>query len=174
MRRDRDTAYTGRNAVLIALSIVCCIAFLFGCAGKGKQPTHKRLPPSDRHLPEGAMRPAPVPPAESAGTPERRASMRLIDQGREFLDTDDFERATETFRDAINVDATNGIAYYYLALTYYYLDRPDLSAGLLDKAEALLGYDEEWGAKIDELRIELKVPSPPGYSTEPAEKDGSF
>lgn len=81
--------------------------------------------------------------------------MRLVEQGKLLLDQDELEAATVAFRDAVGVDGTNGVAYYYLALAYTRMDRPEVAVGLLDKAEALLGDDKEWMDRIDELRIEL-------------------
>lgn len=128
---------------------------LAGCAGQRKRPAHKQLPPTGRRPPAEVIRPAQVSPADEMASPERRASMRLVEQGRLLLDQDELEGATVAFRDAVNLDGTNGVAYYYLALAYAEMDRPEIALGLLDKAEAMLGYDEEWMDRIDELRIEL-------------------
>jgi len=124
----------------------------------------------DREPSGEVLRPAMPSPAGEAATPERRASMRLVDRGKALIDGDEFERAASAFRDAINMDATNGVAYYYLALTYNYTDQPVLASGLLDKAEQLLGYDEDWKKIIDELRAELGEPSPPAYSNDDSEE----
>lgn len=91
-------------------------------------------------------------------TPQRQASMRLVEKGRALADSGDYERAAASFRDAINVDGSNGIAYYYMASADAKLGQIDVALGLLDKAEALLGADAEWMAKIDELRTDLGVP----------------
>jgi tetratricopeptide (TPR) repeat protein len=61
------------------------------------------------------------------------------------------------FQDAINVDPRNGEAYYYLALTDFYLGQYDESVGLLDKAKALLGYDERWLERIENLKASIVV-----------------
>ena len=81
--------------------------------------------------------------------------MRLIDKGKTFLDEDDLTKATAMFRDAVNVDPSNGVAYFYLALADAKIGQRDIALGLLDKAEALLGADEEWMAKINDLRSDL-------------------
>ena len=155
MRRDRyrcrGCAKRSFRGILILLSV-----FLFivsGCAKKGGE-VHKKLPPDVKR--GDVMRPISVPPpAEGAPTPERRASIRLVARGKAYLDSDKLDLARTNFRDAINVDTTNGVAYYFLALTYYYLNRPDLAKGLLDKSSQLITSDEKWQKKIDELRVEL-------------------
>lgn len=87
--------------------------------------------------------------------------MRLVDRGRALLETEEFDRAAASFRDAINVDVSNGVAYYWLAFAEARLGESQAALGLLDKAEALVGADNEWMGKIDELRAELGVvPSP--------------
>ncbi len=105
------------------------------------------------------MRTNARPSTEDVLTPQRQASMRLVEQGKSSMDSKDYARAASEFRDAVNVDTSNGVAYYYLAAADVRLGQPDVAAGLLDKAEALLGADEEWMSKIDVLRSELGTPS---------------
>lgn len=78
--------------------------------------------------------------------------MRLVDKGMKLMEGGDFERAAQTLTDAIKVDSTNGEAYYYLAIADKQLGQVDEAMGLLDKAEALLGADNEWLMRINELR----------------------
>lgn len=81
--------------------------------------------------------------------------MRLVEKGKPILDAENAEQAANIFRDAINIDASNGIAYYYLAAANAKLGETETALGLLDKTEALLGADEEWMKKIEELRSEI-------------------
>lgn len=106
-------------------------------------------------------------------TPRRQASMRLVDKGNVFVASMDYERAAALFRDAINVDGSNGVAYYYMAVADAKLGAVDVAAGLLDKAEAMLGADSEWMTKIDELRTELGL-SPAAHPTAPSPIDEAF
>lgn len=172
MRPDFNTRQVFQG-VLILIVVLFSLSFLIGCAAKPKGAAHKRFPPMGREKGGEVMRPASVPSVDEVGTPERAASMRLVDRGKALLDDDQFERAASSFRDAINVDSTNGVAYYYLALVYSYLDRAELAAGVLDKADSLLGQDEEWKAKIDELRGELGGTPPAQYPGEESD-DESF
>lgn len=106
--------------------------------------------------PEGAIRPAAVP---QEMTPKRKASMRLIEEGNELIGAKEYERAASAFRDAINIDASNGVAYYYLAFAYIMLEKPDEASGLLDKAQALLRDDQRWQEIIEDLRMEIGAPA---------------
>jgi len=142
-----------------------------GCAEKTAKPAHKKIP---RRVRQGdVIRPTSVPPPDQIVTPEGKASMRLVEKGKAYIDSAEFDLARTTFRSAINVDTGNGVAYYYLALTYYYLNQPDLAYGLLDKANQLLGYDEGWGPRIEELRHQLSGGSS-SYSDDEPEGYGSF
>ncbi len=109
----------------------------------------------------------PMTAPEAVVGPERQASDRLLAKGRAILEQGDYERAASAFSDAVNVDTTNGVAYYYLALARARQGETDVALGILDKAEALLAHDEDWTARIDDLRKELgsgesheMVPSP--------------
>jgi tetratricopeptide (TPR) repeat protein len=146
-------------------------AFFCGCAAKKHEPSQKRLPPSGSERGD-VIRPIGISPPSEITTPERRASMGLVKLGTAQLDADSFELAMATFRDAINIDSTNGIAYYYLALTYHYLDQPELASGLLDKAEHLLKNDADWMQKVLELRKETGAQAPPTYRKPVEYNDG--
>lgn len=81
--------------------------------------------------------------------------MRLVEKGKAELSAHDADRAAAIFMDAVNVDASNGVAYYYLAVANHELGKTEIALGLLDKAEATLGADPEWMGKIDELRASM-------------------
>lgn len=149
-------------------------ALFAGCAEKGAKGTYKKLPPrkppaagETRKAPAEAPAEAPqrqvekdvIRPAapEAAMTPQHQASMRLVDRGNAQLASGDAERAATTFREAVNVDARNGVAYYSLALAESKRGQTAIAAGLLDKAEALLDRDPEWLGRIDELRTQLGI-----------------
>lgn len=153
-----------RSRILV---IALGVAFLVSCAAPPKKPPHKRLPPEVRKQPVQIPEQKPVPEAiqtnvrpstAEAATPRRQASMRLTEEGRSLIEKGDFERAEAVLRDAVGVDPSNGIAYFYLAKANAGLGQPDVALGLLEKAEALLGADEEWMGKIADLRGELGAP----------------
>jgi tetratricopeptide (TPR) repeat protein len=131
-----------------------------GCAGKSTR-GHKKLPTIGDKRSSDVVRPVSVAPVGGIESPERKASMRLVYRGKGFLDAHDPQGAATSFRDAINVDGTNGIAYYYLAYVYAGLGNRDSALGLLDKAEAMLSDNEEWMKRIDGLKEELGAGPPP-------------
>jgi tetratricopeptide (TPR) repeat protein len=154
---------------------------LVSCAESGKKTRYKKFPSTQRRppatapkhpetvKPETPQKPLPEiqrtnakPSTADIATPKRQASMRLIERGTDLMAAKDYARAQATFRDAVNVDPSNGIAYYSLAAADAKMGQAELATGLLDKAEALLGADEEWMTKIDALRSELSgTPSKP-------------
>ncbi len=168
MRRDkiRDAFRRIRTRrVLTALALVAIAGVLASCA-KEKRPAHKRIPPTERREPKDAIRPYEQAP-ETVSTPARQASDRLVEKGRSFLDDGELERAKSTFRDAVNVDSNNGVAYYWLAITQGRLGEADVALGLLDKADALLSRDPDWSERIEKARKDMGmgpsnhvVPSP--------------
>ena len=119
-----------------------------------KQPAKPALPPEQR----ANMKPSTM----DAMTPQRQASMKLVDKGKAMLDANDPSRAADTLMAAVNIDSTNGVAYYYLAVANEKLGQHDVAMGLLDKAEALLGADDEWRARIDQMRggMDASTPKP--------------
>ncbi|HPM40855.1 MAG TPA: hypothetical protein PLY45_00270 [bacterium] len=154
------------------------LAFLVSCAGAPKKPAYKKIPPAGKPPAERAepAKPAPVPEAQRANvrpstmdavTPQRQASMKLVGKGKEFLKAGDADRAASVLMDAVNVDSSNGVAYYYLAVASAKQGKAEVAEGLLDKAEALLGADEEWGARIDDLRANLGAPGSDKIVTSP-------
>jgi len=85
-------------------------------------------------------------------TPRRKASDRIVEKGMLEFQSKKYEQALQLFQDAVNVDSSNGVAYYYLALTNIELDRKNAANGLLDKAEALLSHEPGWLEKIENVR----------------------
>lgn len=83
--------------------------------------------------------------------------MRLVELGKSLIAGGEFDRAAAMLRDAINVDPGNGVAYFHLAEADVKLGQGDAAAGLLDKAEALLGADGDWMERIEALRGELGI-----------------
>lgn len=131
-----------------------------------KPQTQTPAPPAAPSVPPPAPRSNVTPSTQDTLTPQRQASMRLVEKGRAQLEAQDADRAAAVLMDAVNVDASNGVAYYYLAAANQQLGRNEIALGLLDKAEALLGADPEWMGRIDELRAAMggAVTTPVGPS----------
>ncbi len=98
----------------------------------------------------GHVRRAPV--SQPKPGPERQASHAMIETGKGFLEQGLFDQAADRFQEAANVDPTNGVAFYYLALVKYRTGDYESVGDFLEKAEALLGEDREWAEKLEILR----------------------
>jgi thioredoxin-like negative regulator of GroEL len=148
-------------------------AFVVSCAEKAKAPPHKVIKKPTAEEPTERPKPSNVAPVTAVSVPERNASGKLVASGKALLEKGEVDRAIASFRDAANVDPTNGEAYFCLALAYVRSGQVELAFGVLDKAESLLGADAEWKAKIDELRMEAGGEEPPA-SYEKTPPSGGF
>ena len=115
------------------------------------QPT---LPPT----PPPAQRANVRPSTKDVVTPQRQASMKLVEKGKALIDRRDPEQAASVLMNAVNVDPGNGVAYYYLAVANEEMGQHDVAMGLCDKAEALLGADDSWLVRINQLRGGIDEP----------------
>lgn len=93
----------------------------------------------------------------TANSPQRQASIQVVVQGKQFLSRQDFEKALQLFQEAVTLDGSNGIAYYYIARTQYELGQYNHAAGVLDRAEALLAESQEWQMSIQALREAIRL-----------------
>ena len=125
--------------------------FLASCA---KEPStgHKRLPPQATEKPPEVI---PPPPPPQSAAPRYKASQQLVTRGIAALDAGNTIQATQLFQEAINIDANNGMAYFYLAKATLESGQAQAASGFLDKAEALIGSDPSWAEEITALRDEI-------------------
>ena len=84
--------------------------------------------------------------------------MKLVEKGKALIDRRDPEQAASVLMNAVNVDPGNGVAYYYLAVANEEMGQHDVAMGLCDKAEALLGADDSWLVRINQLRGGIDEP----------------
>ena len=110
------------------------------------------------HIPRGS-RGAPVTSLPQKG-PKREASDALIQKGKAFLDAGLFDRAADTFQEAVNVDPSIGAGFYYLAFVKYRTGEYGAVWDFLEKAEALLGNDPAWKNQLEELKMEAQQVKP--------------
>ena len=96
----------------------------------------------------------PAPPRESfeeiaqkAEGPARSASMRLIEEGRTELRQSRFERAANRFSKAIEIDASNPFAYFYLGVARYRVSRYSQAVELFGRASDLFRETPSWQAE---------------------------
>ncbi|MBI4366010.1 MAG: tetratricopeptide repeat protein [Deltaproteobacteria bacterium] len=164
MNKKRD-----RQGLALFLVAGLCGA---GCAGLSTtkplaRPVRPRPPavdaaakPTKETLPDGVPREVvrlETPQLAAARTPQRTASMELVMQGKQFLARREHDRALKAFQDAVMVDGTNGIAYYYLARVRYELRQYTEAVGLLERAAALLADSPEWMRTVEELQERIRL-----------------
>ncbi|MBI2346785.1 MAG: tetratricopeptide repeat protein [Deltaproteobacteria bacterium] len=146
--------------------IVITTAGLAGCAElRGSRPAKRPgqptvTKPQQVVSPDGVEREIirPVSPQlASLKTPQRLASLEIVERGKAFLARREFDKALQMFQEAVTVDGTNGIAYYYLARVRYELRQWPEAMGLLERAESLLGDSPEWLANVEELRAIIRT-----------------
>lgn len=77
--------------------------------------------------------------------------------GEEYMRKGQFDKAIRTFQEAINVDPSHGVAYYFLAKALYFIQSYDEALGLLDKAESLLSAYPQWLEEVVVLKGQLEA-----------------
>lgn len=92
----------------------------------------------------------------AVSNPARKASMNMVQKGKAFINDEKYNKAVGAFREAIIIDSTNGIAYYFMSKARFYLEQYEQALGILDKAESLLASSEQWTEAITILRTEIE------------------
>ncbi len=151
MRASRSTALTGVALLLLA-----------ACAHGGRG-DREAPPPESRDASPGtpvgdaedAVTPGEPAPREidrdrsvaedpGARTPQRRASLRVVEEGKGYLIAHQPAAAAGRFSQATRIDPTNGFAYYWLGRARIAQGDARGAVGVLEKAESLLGPYPEW------------------------------
>ncbi|MBI4211527.1 MAG: tetratricopeptide repeat protein [Deltaproteobacteria bacterium] len=155
MRRNSSSSLRLTRLLLVVLLASSLIAV--ACAKK-RRPSYKKLPPRQERV-EPFPAPSeeePAPPqVPEFAAPQRQASHRLVEKGKVSLQSNDLATAHQHFQEAVSIDSNNGVAYYYLAVVALKNGEKEEARGFLDKAEMLL-IDDEWNAKVQELRNQLQ------------------
>lgn len=99
-------------------------------------------------------------------SPARSASIDMVAKGKQSLAAGKYEKALGIFQEAVIIDSTNGVAYYYLAKTRFNLGQNEEALGILDKAESLLSSADEWMEAITLLRQQIKEAYIAGFPTQ--------
>ncbi len=102
--------------------------------------------------PDGSYELPPFGSAAGAALPQRKASMKLVQQGRTLLKAEKYKAALGRFEQAIGIDATNPAGHYFIARAHYFLENYRESLSFLDVAELRLGADARWLAEVHVLR----------------------
>lgn len=91
-----------------------------------------------------------------AGSPEREASQHVVEEGKGYLITGRLAEAERRFERATRIDPTNGFAYYWLGRSRVEAGEPAAAAGVLEKAESLLGPYPEWRERAARLLASVR------------------
>ena len=129
-----------------------------------------KRPPEKKPPAEEFRRPEIVHP-EDETTPERQAAAKLVNDGITALQDEDWEEAEAHFQEAIRIAPSYGPPYYWLARTKFAQEEMTQAWDLLDKAELLIGQDQEWLDRIDQLRqaiSDYKESTTPATQQEPS------
>jgi tetratricopeptide (TPR) repeat protein len=84
-------------------------------------------------------------------TPEQTVSLRLTQEGEEALLRGSMIEASNTFAKAIDLDPSNGFAYYFLGEINFQKGKYHQSLTFLEKAEGILQKRSHWLSKIYSL-----------------------
>jgi len=85
--------------------------------------------------------------ATAERNPRRAASIRLVEKGQEELSRSHFARAARHFTSAIEVDAKNPFAYFYLGLLRFKTTRYKESSEFFHRAANLFTDSNIWKAE---------------------------
>lgn len=90
-----------------------------------------------------------------ANTPRRGSSLRVMEEGKGYLIAGRAREAARRFTRAVQIDPTNGFAYYYLGRARIASGDRASAIGVLQKAESLLGPYPEWRERTVRLLASL-------------------
>ena len=157
---------------LLAVRVLCLslLIVVLGCGGADREPPRttpdRRVSPTvDRVDGSDAMEDdAPreistdraLAADPGAATPERDASLQVVEEGKGYLITGQAGEAARRFERAARIDPTNGFAYYYLGRARIELGDTGRAVGILEKAETLLGPYPEWRERAATLLASVR------------------
>jgi tetratricopeptide (TPR) repeat protein len=98
---------------------------------------------------------APARTDPGASSPRRRASQRLVEEGKGYAIAGRDAEAHERFEAALSLDGSNGEAYFQLARLAADDGAWSDASGYYEQAEALLRGLAEWSAPLDELALRI-------------------
>src|ERR1051326_2207641 len=93
---------------------------------------------------------------EESATPQRSASMRFVEKGRDEIAQQRYERAIAQLTRAIEIDASNPFAYFYLGYTRFL-------TGNFEQAKDLFRRSGDLFTKLDNWRAESYAYSGESY-----------
>ena len=143
---------------LLIIGILATV-MLTACPGK-REPRHPAGTPSQptTETPAPPHRRPSTPPWGEAQAAEYQAAEALVADGQIAEAAGDLNLAESQFRQALQIAPHYGPAYYWLAVVKIDMGEPQAAAGLLDRAETLLGTDPDWLEHITALRQVMTNP----------------
>ena len=115
--------------------------------GENVQPTPEPLSPRPDQISLLSM-------ITSQISPQRAASLRLTEEGRELLKNDEHDRGLSRLEKALAIDSTNPYAYYYLAHAHHLLTHYTESLNFLEAIEGRFAQEPSWQARVLVLKGE--------------------
>lgn len=155
----------GKKALrLLSTILLPVLLFVFASCATWEGRTHKKQQkpahretakkyPSDKEV----KRPDAGEQQAMASSPARTASLAMVTKGKEFLGSGEYDKALNIFQEAALIDSGNGVAYYYMAKTRFYLGQFEEAVGILDKAGSLLGGNPDWSEAIALLKDQIEA-----------------
>ena len=134
------------------LLILCIGGFGFGVLGCAQVTSTTSTQPSwSRHNQTVETGTTPVKPS-----PRAVASLRLIDQGRLFLESGNPDHAIRLYEQALNLDPANGQNYYYLSEAWIMKGNIAQAAEFNRLAAIYLEDDAKWMDRVMQQRERIK------------------
>lgn len=143
--------------LLLALVVLAACSSGRDEGARDSEPPARTTPAADADPDEGDVAEAAPPPAPreistdranaadaGAGTPARRSSLQLVEEGKGYLIAGRPAEAAARLERATRVDPTNGFAYFHLARARAAQGDRRGAIGMFEKAESLLGPYPEW------------------------------
>lgn len=86
--------------------------------------------------------------------PQRAASLRLTEEGRELLENQDYDKGLSRLEKALAIDSTNPYVYYHLAQAHHLLTHYTESLNFLEVTESRFVAEPYWQARVLVLKGE--------------------
>lgn len=154
----------GEGVLKLLLLFGFCFLILAGACAK--------KPPKPKPKPEVSIPSIPTPPpAPPVLSPKREASQKIVQTGKEYLAAEEWDKAAQTFQEAINVDPENGVAYFFLALSLFQSKQYHDAQGLLDRADTLLAPYPQWHDEVLRLRLMIEEAGKEGQQEKPSDQE---
>ena len=117
----------------------------------------RRPPESSDGVSERQSGPKTPPVSEATAPPEAEthAADQLINDGVAKLEASDYNMALSYFEEAVRLEPSYGVPYYWLAQTKLKAGDATRASHFLNKATQLLGNDPSWEEKLSELKTKI-------------------